>query len=226
MLLSMTVSFREGGGVVFPIGFPGSGYRLDEWEFERYRASLDQLLRRYWATWGVRRIRLITFVLLALSPMIAAAFNFFLKQGYLDEALRPWLQALLLMPAAPTIANVFVLNYRSFKNFKHRFPSAPSVSRTAYLSRRILGYVVARTIRPVHEAFLVLIFAVSGTWLLRIAPRETFIALYVIAATLLLVALFKSWQLLVYWRFRQRHGRAPIIADIRPLDPPPTSLSA
>lgn len=217
MLLSITVAFREGGGLVFPIGFPGAGYRLEEWQFERYRASLDQRLRNHW---GAGRVRLATFGLLALVLLISVAFNFFSKQGYLDETLRPWLQVLLVIPVAPILAHIFVFNYRNLRDFEHHFSDAPRVSRAAYLGRRMLGYVVARSMRPVREMILVLIFAVSGSWLLRIALRETFIALYVFAAMLLLAALFKAWQLLVYWRFRHRNGRAPTLSDLAPVDPP------
>lgn len=226
MLLSMTVPFREGGGLVFPIGFPGGGYRLDEWQFERYCASLDQRLRSHLATWRAGRIRFATLLLLAFALVAAVAFNFFSSQGHLDEALRPWLQVLLLIPAVPTLASIFVFNYRSLQDFDRCFPDAPSVSRTAHLSRRVLAYVAARSIRPFPEAILVLIFAVSGSWLFSIALRETFISLHLFAAALLLVALFKAWQLLVYWRFHRRQRRAPMIADVPPVDSPPTGSSA
>lgn len=215
-LLSMTVPFREGGGLVFPLGFPGAGYRLEEWQFERYRAALDQRLRNQGRPGWVR---LATFVLLALALLISVAFNFFSKQGYFDEALRPWLQALLVMPAAPILCHIFLFNYRSLKHFEHHFADAPRVSRTAYLGRRVLGYVVARTMRPAQEAILVLILAGAGSWLLRVALREGFIALGVFAAVLLLAALFKAWQLLIYLRFHHRRGRAPTRADLAPVDP-------
>lgn len=229
MLLSMTVPFREGGGLVFPIGFPRGGYRLDEWQFERYCASLDQRLRSHLATWRAGRIRFATLLLLAFALVAAVAFNFFSSQGHLDEALRPWLQVLLVLPAVPTLLSIFVFNYRSREDFARSFPDAPSIPRTAHLSRRMLGYVAARSIRPVPEAILVLIFAVAGSWLIRIALRENFFALHLFAAALLLMALFKAWQLLVYWQFHRRHRRAPMIADFSPVDSPdspPSSSSA
>lgn len=216
LLLSMTVPFRAGGGLVFPIGFPGAGYRLEEWQFERYRAALDGRLRNQWGPRGVRRA---TFALLVLALLISIAFNFFAKQGHLDASLRPWLQILLVLPAAPVLCHTFLFNYRSWKHFGLHFADAPRVSRAAYLGRRMLGYVVARSLRPAQEAIIVLILAGAGAWLLRVALRETFIVLYVIAAGLLLAALFKAWQLFVYLQFRQRHGRAPTRADLAPVDP-------
>lgn len=215
LLLSMTVSFREGGGLVFPIGFPGTGYRLDEWQFERYRAALDRRLR---SQSGPRDVRRATFALVVLALLVSIAFNFFAKQGHLDESLRPWLQILLVMPAAPILCHTFLFYYRSLKYLEHHFGDAPRVSRAAYLGRRMLGYVVARSLRPAQEAILVLILAGAGAWLLRVALRETFIVLYLVAAALLLAALFKAWQLLVYLQFRQRHDRAPTRTDLAPVD--------
>lgn len=41
-LLGSKIHFKEGGGVVFLDGFPGAGYQLEEWQFNRHRARLDR----------------------------------------------------------------------------------------------------------------------------------------------------------------------------------------
>jgi len=215
MLLSTTVPYREGGGLVFPNGFPGAGYRLEEWQFERYRAALDE---RVGSQGALNRVRTATFLLLGLAFLLSAAYNFLSAQGRVDDALRPWLQPVLVLPAAPILYHIFLHYYRSWKHFGRHFPDAPRVSRAAYLGRRMLGYVVARPLRPLRETLLFLIFAGAGGWLLRIALREASIVLYLVAAWLLLVTLFKSWQLVVYLQFRRSRGRAPTIADLAPIE--------
>lgn len=211
----MTVPFRDGGGLIFPLGFPGAGYRLEEWQFERYRAALDQRLR---SQWEPHRVRRATLILVILALLISAPFNFLSAQGLIDESLRSWIQILVVMPAAPILCHTFLFYYRSWNHFERHFSNAPRVSRAAYIGRRVLGYVVARSMRPAREAILVLILAGAGAWLLRVALREPFIFLYLVAAALLLAALFKAWQLLVYWRFRRAHGRAPMPSDLSPIE--------
>jgi hypothetical protein len=219
LLLSTTVPFREGGGAVFPDGYPLTGYRLDQSQFERYHAECGNAVTRDAVARLVRDMRWI-FLLSMLGRLLSfAAMNFLAMSPYFHsdlDSLLPTLAA--IMVAVLAITSIVLINNRIMV-FSRRFKSAPKVNRHAYLRERLLGALVARSNGPLflHASVIV---ALGFTAVLAhtgiISPRpELFTVLFVVP-----MALWAAWRvnlLITYWRFRLAHGRAPQLADLQPV---------
>ena len=63
--------FKEGGGIVFPKGFPGRAYRLNEWQSDRCRACLDRTLLSVETRQHQRVVLFMLIVFLALVVAIS-----------------------------------------------------------------------------------------------------------------------------------------------------------
>lgn len=219
MLLSMTVPFRDGGGLVFPLGFPFAGYQLDEWQFERYRSLLDRnLLSAEMRREG--RLVLAVFVTLVCviigGNVVSFTFSFFEDSPY-SQTVRQWLPVMWFVPFVFIVTYSYVFARRYARAVQQQFPGARRITRSAYLRRRLLGYMVAKSFKPLR-ALAIAVFAVPLGALLLAAGLWVPIVFYaLLGLMLLLVGAFQSLLLLVYWSFRRRQGRSPTAEDLQPV---------
>lgn len=222
-LLKTTLPLKTGGSLVFPGGLIGGGYRLDEWQFDRYRASLEKTYigeegrrRRRWAFGGA-----VLFGLFAGALIITATFV--LTDPEKIDAVGGFLidhtgfsLALFSLALVATLALLFYPMFRRIRKFREDFPGAPRLSQRAHLSQRMLGHIVRGNFNPgVFLAFAVgwsvigLAFIALGIVSTQLAPWQSLIGM----AYLLLAAAFGA----PYWvhrSFHRRHGRAPTAEDL------------
>ncbi len=219
MLLSMTVPFRDGGGLVFPLGFPFAGYQLDEWQFERYRSLLDRsLLGPEMKREG--RLVLAVFVTLVCvivgGNVVSFTFSFFEDSPY-GQTVRQLLPVAWFVPFVFIVTYSYVLARRYAHAVQERFPGARRTARGAYLRRRLLGYMVAKSFKPLR-ALAIAVFAVPLGALMLAAGLWVPVVFYALfGLMLLLIGAFQGVLLLVYWSFRRRQGRGPRAEDLGPV---------
>ncbi len=219
MLLSMTVPFRDGGGMVFPLGFPFAGYQLDEWQFERYRSLLDRsLLSAEMKREG--RIVLAVFATLVGviigGSVISFSFAFFEVSSY-GQNIRQWFPVLWFAPFVFFVVYSYVFARRYARVVQEQFPGARRTARSAFLRRRILGYIVAKSFRPVRSLVMVVFALPLGALLLAAGLWIPILFYALLGSLLLLIAVFQGSLLLVYWSFRRAHGRGPTAEDLQPV---------
>lgn len=217
-LLSFMVPFRNGGGLVFPIGFPGAGYRLDEWQFDNCRAMLDQRLLSTETRREMRLVRVAFFVLVGLVACGNVVSFYFFKDNIYGDYARQWFPVLWIAPFALLGIYIYAFNYRSYKHFKQHFADAPRVTRNAYLRRRLLGYIVAVSFNPINASLLVLIAALSCFLLLTVGLLGAVAFFAILGFLLLFIAVFNSCLLVVYWQFHSAQRHRPTQADLQPID--------
>lgn len=224
-LLSTTVALKGGGGVVFPRGFLGSGYQLDEWQFDRYRASVDQSMLSPAAR---TRKRIMAGAMLAyIGCLLGLVFVFPRLQA--DPVFAPyfglWTPLLVVLIAVGgLIATLRLLRARAMP-YVRELEGVPRVSRFAFLRDRALAMFASGQVNP---AALIIRIALYCGLVIFLLPADTFardhLALRtVVGALLLLSAAKRSYFLYVYWSFRREHGHAPKLDDLQPAEaPPPT----
>ncbi len=219
MLLSMTVPFRDGGGMVFPLGFPFAGYQLDEWQFERYRSLLDRsLLSAEMKREG--RIVLAVFATLVGviigGSVISFSFAFFEVSSY-GQNIRQWFPVLWFAPFVFFVVYSYVFARRYARVVQEQFPGARRTARSAFLRRRILGYIVAKSFRPVRSLVMVVFALPLGALLLAAGLWIPILFYALLGSLLLLIAVFQGSLLLVFWSFQRAHGRGPTAEDLQPV---------
>ncbi len=223
MYLSFMVPIRGGGGLVFPIGFPGPGYRLAAWQFDKYLATLD---RRLLGAAMKRESRMVRLALLAIIGLVVGAnvisYQLFKDSVHGDYA-RQWFPHLWVAPFALLGLYIFFFNYRNWSHFKQYFAEAPRVSRFAYLRRRWLGYLVAVSFNPISASLQAVVAFPVGLLLLIVGlfGAITFYAL--IGLVFMIIAVWNSSLLVIYWRLRRAYGRRPTEADLEPIEDPVTA---
>jgi hypothetical protein len=219
ILLGTTVPLMEGGGVVFPKGFPGKGYRLDDWQFDRYRAGLDQTMLSDAAK---KRTRLAIGVLLLYFVLIFAAAQgtAWLRETALYNsdliALLP--VPLFLIVVAGTLFALHVTN-RPTMRFAEQFQGSPRVGRFAFLRQRAIALFASGLVKPAVPHLrlainlAIVFFLFSSAYIAENHPYGA-----IIVALLLVYSTFKRLYLCyVFWSFRLAHGRAPKPADLKPV---------
>lgn len=219
VLLGTTVPFKQGGGAVFPNGYPGLGYRLDGEQFQRYRIELETALSSEnlnWLVRGMRRIYLLSMLGLLLS---FAAMNFLEKAPYFHnelDSLIPTVAVVLVVVLAVTV--LVHLNNRVM-GFARGFKRAPKVSRHAYLRQRLLGALIARNNGPWFLHLSAIVPLALATWFSQVGEisLQTLLAFAIVVLPLVLYAVWRLALLLTYWRCRLAHGRAPRPEDLVPL---------
>jgi len=219
MLLSMTVPFRDGGGLVFPLGFPFAGYQLDEWQFERYRSLLDRSLL---SPEMKREGRLVLAVFVTLVCVIiggsVASFSFsFFENSPYGQNVRQWFPVVWFAPFVFFVTYSYVFARRYAHAVQERFPGARRTARSAYLRRRLLGYMVAKSFKPLRALAMVLFAVPLGALLLAAGLWVPIVFYALFGLMLLLVGVFQGVLLLAYWSFRRRQGRGPTVEDLEPV---------
>ncbi|MEO3428673.1 hypothetical protein AAFN88_07430 [Pelagibius sp. CAU 1746] len=219
MLLSMTVPFRDGGGLVFPLGFPFAGYELDEWQFERYRSLLDRSLLSPEMKREGRVVVAVFFTLVGViigGSIFTYSFSLF-ENSPVGQGLRQWFPVVWFAPFVLFVVYSYAFAQRFARAVQEQFPGARKTSRTAYLRRRLLGYMAAKSFKPLRALALVL-FALPLGVLMLAAGLWIPVAYYAFLGLLLLfVAAFKGCLLLVYWSFRRRQGCGPTAENLKPV---------
>jgi hypothetical protein len=219
LLLGTTVPLREGGGVVFPNGFPGLGYRLDEWQFDRYRAGLDRSLLSDAAKKRMRLAIGILVIYLALVVFIGYGGAWLRSVALLNSDLGNWLPVsvvLLLMTAA---LYALRLTNRPAMRFAEQFKGAPRVSRFAYLRQRGLALLASGLLKPTALHLRIAFHLGLISFLLfsdYVAANHPSLGI-VVAAMLAYSTSRRLYICYVYWTFRLRLGRAPTPADLKPV---------
>jgi hypothetical protein len=221
VLHGTTVPLKDGGAAVFPNGFPGKGLRLDAWQFDRYRTELEKVMLGQTAN---RRSLLVrTTVLLAfLGLFLCSAAGTFLKttpyfQSPLDHIL-PDLAALVV--AFGALAVFFGLQAQAMR-FMRQFDGAPALGRFTYLRERVLGTVAAESGKPTALFLVALVPSALAGFFAYIGVTGTG-GLIGIAIFVLPLTLYGAWRLAllyVYLSFYRRHGHAPTLVDLHPVDP-------
>jgi hypothetical protein len=218
-LLGTTVPLKQGGGAVFPGGFPGKGYLLDDWQFDRYRAQLDRTTLSDEA--GRRGRLLFVLLLLLVGGLVLAAFALpELKSNpryapYMDS----WLPLALLFLVAFGGSRLLRSLVLPAGPAASELDGAPRVSRFAFLGRRALGMLASGQVSVVAchlRAF------VGGFACLLILPGALLADGTPVESILLLVVFFlwasrAAFFCFTYWRFRLGRGRAPTPADLKPV---------
>lgn len=226
-LLSSTIPLKEGGGLVFPMGLFGSGYRLDEWQFLRYHAALEGSFLGKRANAQRRIVVAATAVLVVLCVALIGAAVFLLIDpeaavGMLDvvfDNIFTITVAALGIPAAILLGAVFYPLWQRQQRLKYDFPQAPKVSRFAHLRRHQLGWAAAQRFGPVMFFLIGVAWMVLGfAWLLLGLLFGNIDLVHGLqgGSYLVLGVIFTgiSW---VPWTFRLRHGRNPTTEDLEPL---------
>ncbi|GAB4354718.1 MAG: hypothetical protein Kow00114_04670 [Kiloniellaceae bacterium] len=217
-LLSCTVPFKEGGGVVFPDGFPGVGYRLEDWQFERYRARLHLSVLGN-AGQGHQGVALLLLIIIALA-IFAATFGARMLEP-LELGLDNWDMIRLLVisvAVAWTMQRVMRMQVPEEARSKP-FEECPKVRRLAYLPRRALGMIASGRISMKGQHLRMLVGGSLGLLLLALGITESEFR----RENLFLAAMFLAWSIRpaffcwVNWRFRLARGRAPTREDLEPV---------
>lgn len=219
MLLSMTVPFRDGGGMVFPLGFPFAGYQLDEWQFERYRSLLDRSLLSAEMKREGRIVLAVFATLIGViigGSVISFSFAFFEASSY-GQNIRQWFPVLWFAPFVFFVVYSYVFARRYARVVQEQFPGARRTARSAFLRRRILGYIVAKSFKPVRSLVIVVFALPLGALLLAAGLWIPILFYALLGSLLLLIAVFQGSLLLVYWSFRRAQGRGPTAEDLQPV---------
>lgn len=225
-LYSATLPLKQGGGLVFPLGLLGTGYRLDEWQFDRFRANLDQSflggraeLQRQAA------IAALVFVGLTLCAVLVAVILLLRDPEAFIRVFGPLIEEpilLMLVITAPLAVLFGIMAYPIFRQrarFLDQFPGAPRVSRFAHLQRRLLGWAVGTGINPSVLFFIAIAWVLLAVlWLLlaAIAGDLQAMRLAVGIGYLLMGLGFGSMSWAPWW-FRRRHGRPATSEDLGPV---------
>lgn len=219
ILLGTTVPFKQGGGAVFPDGYPMVGYRLDREQFARYTAECRNAITEDFVARLVRKLRWIVLLTMLGLLLSFAAMNFLAKRPYFHSSLDMLIPTVaVVLVAVLAIASIVRLNNQGMA-FSRSYKSAPKVSRHAYLGRRLLGALVARnngTLFLHASAILTLGFTAFLAHTGITSPRPVlFTVLFVVP-----MAHWAAWRvtlLITYWHFRRARGRAPQLADLQPV---------
>jgi len=222
-LLGTTVPLKDGGGVVFPNGLLGVGYRLDEWQLDRYRSAVD---RSMLSPEALRRRKVMIGTLIAyLAVIVAVAFALPLLQR--DPDFAPYLDVatpllVMLVAAGATLTALRFLRSRSMR-FTKQLEGASKVGCFAYLRERSLALLISGAAAVPALAIRVVVYGGLAVFLLF---SQTFAAEHpalriVLGVILLFSAAKRAYLLFVYWSFRRRHGRAPTPEDLQPVEAPP-----
>lgn len=215
-LLGTTIPLKEGGGVVFPGGFFSVGYRLDEWQFDRYRAAVDQTMLS--AETRKRKNLMIGILLVYLICVSAIAFA--MPQLRESRAFAPYLSTLTplfaaMLAAAATLMALRFLRGRALA-FTRQFEDAPRVSRFAFLNQRAIRMLASGGVKITAVCIRIVIY--GGLCFVLLTTdyfANDFQTTRIFVAGLLLWSITKRlYFLFVYCSFRIIHGRAPATEDL------------
>ncbi len=207
---------------MFPYGFPGVGYRLNDWQFDRYRAGLEEAMLGADGRQRAQRLFWVGAVCLLSALGFSTTINFLDGAGLLVSEYEMWLRAAAVLgPAACALACLALLNRQALA-FARPFVTAPNVSRFAHLRTRFTGTLVGqgKGLLALHLlAFVPLSLAV---YLASVAlvPANDPLIIALFGIPLAVYALWRCMLVFLYWSFRRRHGRAPRPEDLQPVEAP------
>lgn len=226
-LLSSTIPLKEGGGLVFPLGILSKGYRLDEWQFLRYRAALEESFLSKRARVQTRIVIAAGAFLILFSAMLIGAAAFLLVDPksavqMFDIVFDNLVLIFVLAVAVPGAALLGAMLYPFWQRrqrLRRDFPEVPEVSRFAYLRRRQLGWAAAIGINPVVFVLIAAAWVALGlAWLLLgllfddFDLKRVLMGIFYISLGLFFGGL--SW---VPWTYHRQHGRNPTAEDLEPV---------
>lgn len=221
-LMGTTVTVKGGGGFVFPRGFFGIGYRLSEWQFDRYRAAVDQTMLSAEAA----KRKKVMFGAVVIYFVVILAVSFSLPKMQADPALAPyvglWTPIITVLLAAAALIAVSRLVRRRAMPFMQHLEDAPRVGRFTFLRERALALLASGHVRlPVLYIRILLYCALVVVLLATNLFAEDRPALRIgVSLLLLLSTAQRMFFVLVYWSFRRRNGRAPRLDDLQPVEAP------
>lgn len=203
---------RQGGGVIFPGDFLGSGFHVDQETFDRYCADRSGKAVET-SRW---RSKARTLFYLALFAIFVLGVLF----GRKSMALPPfyWVDVTTLFAVATLALATLIRLGRSAQTFLMRYPAVASVRPGAFLWRRLLGLMAAGVHNYWRSLFracllLLVVFLPDGAWAVGSAPWSlTFVTLAVLVAGLVALGF-----VIVHIGFRLRHGRPPTPKDLGPV---------
>ena len=218
-MLRTTIPLKEGGGVVFPHGFPGRGYRLDEWQFDRYRGRLDQSMLSDAAR--MRRRLAIAVLLVVCLALFAGSFGLPLLKDIPAVApyLGTWVQLILLIVTVLAVSRVLYSVVHQPTRLLEEIEDAPQVSPFAFLTRRAQGALVSGQVSILAAHINCLMGGLFGAFFLFVAVADISASSESLVLALL-ASLWTAHPILLcyaYWRFRLRHGRKPTAGDLEPV---------
>lgn len=225
-----TVPFKEGGGIVFPAGLFGLGYRLDARQFDDCRALMEEMNlddRTKYISRVVNAVLVFT-GLVFLAGALAVAFIIFgpghgipLADAIFDSRLFPPLFPPLVVggPVVVFLSMIFYPFLQRIARLRCAFADAPRTPRFSHLRRRLLAISVGGVVGPQAFLFIAILWALLGiAWLVlgMVSNYYTHGRVVIGVLNLLLAAAFSSpyW---VHWDFRRKHGRAATPDDFGPL---------
>jgi len=228
-LLGSTIPFKDGGGVVFPDGFPGIGYQLEEWQFERYRARLNRTVLGD----AARQRRRMIYALFILFAVAVLAFSFGAPFISNHPAIAPTLNRWGVQLDGWQPLGLIIIAAFVFKTIKRtleqhdgeqrpQFEDQPKVNRFAYLSRRVLGMIASGQVSVKVQHLRMILGGGIGLLTLALGLSDaTFRGEnFLLAAILLIYAARPLYFCWTYWSFRMKHRHAPTPADLQPVEPP------
>ena len=218
LLLDTTLPLREGGGIVFPKGFPGRGLHLDAWQFDRYRAELDQaVLDKGARKRGRAAVAVSLFCTLLLLILI-------LGRDWVEETLASVeilgqvVVPLLIIALAGAFFIVGVVQKRDF-TFVRGYVDAPKVGRFVFLYHRALRLLAAGAARPtplivgLSISVLAAVALIMGDYFAEHHPTLRIVLVGMLGYS----SLRRLYMLGVLLHFRLTRGRAPGTGDLKPL---------
>ncbi len=223
VLCGTTIPLRESGGIVFPNGFPGIGYHLPEWRFERYRAGLETCIL---GPEGKRRsivsMLLIWFAIVAIT-FICFTYGSFGVDDLLAGNSSAWLPIAAIAAVAVATFTILQLMQNSAMRFAEPFDDVPRVGRFRFLNERALRVLASGLVKPQapHIRTLYYLLIVVGCYVLSLRGLGPNLLLWILILVCSLLLVRQLQLVFIYWHFRLRNGRPPGPQDLKPL-----SLSA
>lgn len=219
-LLDTTIAVKGGGGLVFPDGLFGTGYRLDEWQFDRYRAAVDQVMLSTEAA----KLKWVMLGAIIAYFAIILALAFLLPEMRENAALAPYAGLLtpifVVLLATAALLTVFRLVRRRAMPFKSLLVDAPRVSRFRSLRARTLALLAAGHVKLPVLYIRIVLYCVLVVVLFTtdLFAEDRPVLRVCVSLLLLLSAARRGYFVFIYWSFRLRHGRAPRPEDLQPVD--------
>lgn len=202
----------QGGGVIFPGGLLGSGFRIDQETLERYHADRNSGTKAA-QKWGAN-IYTAVFVMLFLFFLLGMFF------GRERIAATPlyWVDITSLVAVVGLVVTKLSMLGHNAQQFLLSYASVASVRPGAFLRRRLLGLMAAGVHnywRSLYSACGLLFVGFNGVYLWDL-PSEPW-SLTLLFASVAFAGALHLCLVLAHIMFRLRHGRAPNPEDLKPV---------
>ena len=206
------LSCRQGGGVVFPSGLLGTGFRVDQQTFERYGADLAENPTSV----SPLKSKLVTAGYFA----VALAFVFGMVLSGESIAVPPlyWADLVFLVAVSAYTLHKVLAVHRGARDFLLRYSAVGIVRPGAFLRRRLLGLIAAGVHNIWRSLFSASIFLFIGLgqsrfWEIETAPWSWTLLSFGVMAIGFVALCF----VLAHIGFRLLHGRPPSTDDLEPV---------